>query len=120
MINLSDGAATDGDPLELAQELMTMPTTDGNVLVWNCHLSEAKEAKPLTFPSGTDVLPSNDKFARQLFEMSSILPEGFMSLAEERSLEVSETSRAYVFNAGLDELMELLDIGTRAPTDNLQ
>ncbi len=120
VINISDGAATDGDPLEVAEELMEMSTSDGNVLLWNCHLSEVKDAKPLTFPADTGVLPANDKFAKQLFEMSSVLPEGFMSLAQERSLEVSGTSRAYVFNAGLDELMELLDIGTRAPTENLQ
>ncbi len=120
VINISDGAATDGDPLEVARDLMNMSTNDGNVLFWNCHLSEAKDAQPLTFPSETGVLPANDKFASQLFEMSSVLPEGFKRLAQERSLEVSDTSRAYVFNAGLDELMELLDIGTRAPTENLQ
>lgn len=120
VINISDGAATDGDPMDVATEIMDMSTTDGNVLFWNCHLSEAKDAKPLTFPPDPSVLPSNDKFAKQLFEMSSVLPEGFMALAQERSLEVSDKSRAYVFNAGLDELMELLDIGTRAPTDNIQ
>lgn len=120
IINISDGAATDGDPLDVAKELMDMSTSDGNVLVWNCHLSEVKDAKPLTFPGDTGILPTNDKSAKQLFEMSSILPNSFMALAQERSLEVSGESRAYVFNAGLDELMELLDIGTRAPTENLQ
>ncbi len=120
VINISDGAATDGDPLEVAKELIDMSTNDGNLLFWNCHLSEIKDAQPLTFPSEKGVLPPNDKFAGQLFEMSSVLPPGFKRLAQERSLEVSDTSRAYVFNAGLDELMELLDIGTRAPTENLQ
>lgn len=120
VINISDGAATDGDPLDVSREIMDMSTSDGKVLIWNCHLSESKEAKPLTFPPDTSSLPSNEKFAKQLYEMSSTLPEGFQSLAMERSLEVSGDSRAYVFNAGLDELMELLDIGTRAPTDNLQ
>ncbi len=120
VINISDGAATDGDPLEVAQDIMSLSTSDGNVLVWNCHLSSVKDEKPLTFPSDTGILPANDKFANQLFEMSSVLPEGFLALAQEVALEVSESSRAYVFNAGLDELMELLDIGTRAPTQNLQ
>lgn len=120
VINLSDGAATDGDPLDIAKEILNMSTSDGNVLMWNCHLSEVKDSKPLTFPADPSVLPSNDKFALQLFEMSSALPEGFLNLAKERSLEVESGSRGYVFNAGLDELMELLDIGTRAPTENLQ
>lgn len=120
VINISDGAATDGDPLEVAQDIMNLSTGDGNVLMWNCHLSSVKDEKPLTFPSDTGILPANDKFANQLFEMSSVLPEGFLALAQEVALEVSGSSRAYVFNAGLDELMELLDIGTRAPTQNLQ
>lgn len=120
LINLTDGAATDGDPLEVTKELLEMSTSDGNVLMWNCHLSEIKDAKPLTFPADDSILPKTDKFAHQLFDMSSTLPDGFLSLAKERSLDVEEGSRAYVFNAGLDELMELLDIGTRAPTENLQ
>lgn len=120
VINISDGAATDGDPLEVAQDIMDLSTSDGNVLMWNCHLSSVKDEKPLTFPSDSGILPANDKFAEQLFNMSSTLPEGFLALAQEVAMEVSDSSRAYVFNAGLDELMELLDIGTRAPTENLQ
>ncbi|MEM0156717.1 MAG: VWA domain-containing protein [Thermoplasmataceae archaeon] len=120
VINISDGAATDGDPMKIAREIMEMKTSDGNVLLWNCHLSELKGSKPLAFPSDQAVLPRDDKFARQLFDMSSVLPESFLSIAQERSLDVNGSSRAYVFNAGLDELLELLDIGTRAPTENLQ
>jgi len=120
IINISDGAATDGDPMKVARDLMGMSTSDGNVLLWNCHLSELKGAKPLAFPSDAGALPRDDKFALQLFDMSSVLPDGFLSIAQERSLDVHPGSRAYVFNAGLDELLELLDIGTRAPSENLQ
>ncbi|MCL6090712.1 MAG: VWA domain-containing protein [Candidatus Thermoplasmatota archaeon] len=120
VINISDGAATDGDPLEIAKAIISMSTQDGNVLFWNCHLSELKGQKPVAFPADSTVLPSNEKFATQLFEMSSELPDSFLNLAQERALDVQPGSRAYVFNAGLDELLELLDIGTRAPTENLQ
>ena len=120
IINISDGAATDGDPLEAARHLMEMKSNDGNVLIWNCHLSELKDASPVIFPSSENDLPSGERYARQLFEMSSPLPGSFINIAHERSLTVSESSRGYVFNAGLDELLELLDIGTRAPVENLQ
>ena len=120
VINISDGAATDGDPMKIAREIMEMSTSDGKVLLWNCHLSELKGARPLAFPSDQAVLPRDDKFAQQLFDISSVLPDSFLSIAQERSLDVNSNSRAYVFNAGLDELLELLDIGTRAPTENLQ
>ena len=120
LINITDGAATDGDPHDLSLELMDMSTSDGNVLLWNCHLSESKNEPALIFPDTESVLPTTDKFAKQLFEMSSVLPEPFVRSAEERGLTVSGDSRGYVYNAGLDELIELLDIGTRTPTSNLQ
>lgn len=120
IINISDGAATDGDPLEKAKQIMEMKSSDGNVLIWNCHLSELKGAPPVVFPASESDLPAGDRYAKQLYEMSSPLPEPFLNIAAERSLNVSPGSRGYVFNAGLDELLELLDIGTRAPVDNLQ
>ncbi|MHB8396897.1 MAG: vWA domain-containing protein [Thermoplasmataceae archaeon] len=120
LINITDGAATDGDPLDVARELIEMGTNDGKLLLWNCHLSESKDQKTLIFPDSEGDLPTTDKFAKQLFEMSSVLPEPFVKSAEERSLAVSENSRGYAYNAGLDELIELLDIGTRTPSSNLQ
>jgi len=120
VINISDGAATDGDPTEQANRMRSLSTRDGNVLLWNCHLSELKGADPVIFPDSEGKLPSGDKFAKQLFDMSSTLPEAFIGIAQERGLTVSSGSRGYVFNAGLDELLQLLDIGTRAPVDNIQ
>ena len=120
VINISDGAATDGDVGEIATELRKLGTSDGQVLLWNCHLSELKGAQPVVFPHSEVELPSGDRYARQLFDMSSELPDPFMAIAAERSLKVEQGSKGYVFNAGLDELLELLDIGTRAPVENLQ
>ncbi|MEM0159044.1 MAG: hypothetical protein QW812_05990, partial [Thermoplasmataceae archaeon] len=119
VINISDGAATDGDPSEQARKMTSLSTRDGNVLLWNCHLSELKGADPVVFPESESRLPAGDKFAKQLFEMSSVLPEGFIGVAQERGLVVSPGSKGYVFNAGLDELLQLLDIGTRAPVENI-
>ncbi|MCL5989281.1 MAG: VWA domain-containing protein [Candidatus Thermoplasmatota archaeon] len=120
VIHITDGSATDGDPVPVANSIMDISTSDGNVLMWNCHLSESRGVTPLEFPSSEGVLPPQDKFAKELFTMSSTLPKSFVDVAAERSLNVTQNSRAYVFNAGLDELIELLDIGTRAPTENMQ
>ena len=35
VISVTDGAATDGDPVPLAEEIMAMETNDGNVLIYN-------------------------------------------------------------------------------------
>lgn len=120
VINISDGAATDGDVSKVAKELKELRSNDGNVLLWNCHLSELKGTPPVVFPSSVSELPPGERYANQLFEMSSELPEPFMAIAAERSLKVQPGTKGYVFNAGLDELLELLDIGTRAPVENLQ
>ena len=39
VINITDGESTDGDPLEDAQVLRELSTQDGNVLLFNCHIS---------------------------------------------------------------------------------
>ena len=36
------------------EELKSMSTTDGNLLFWNCHLSESKQEDAVVFPSDED------------------------------------------------------------------
>lgn len=71
VINITDGEATDGDPRPNAEALRQLATSDGNALLFNCHLSSAR-ATPVLFPESAAGLP--DPYAEQLFEMSSILP----------------------------------------------
>ena len=39
VFNITDGDATDGDPTSHAQAIGSLSTADGNVLVFNCHIS---------------------------------------------------------------------------------
>ena len=48
VINITDGEPND-DPTEAAGKLMALETEDGNVLLYNLHLSELA-ASPLLFP----------------------------------------------------------------------
>ncbi len=111
IINIGDGGSTDGDPVAISEELMDMGTDDGKVLMWNCHLSE-KEERPISFPKVELELPE-DKHARTLYQMSSEIPEPMVAIAKEEFSNVEDGCRAYVFNASLEELIKLLDIGTR-------
>lgn len=111
IINISDGGSTDGDPNELAEEIKNIETDDGKVLIWNCHLSEKNE-RPISFPKIELELPE-DNHARTLFEMSSEVPEPMVAIAKEEFSNVENGCKAYVFNANLEELIKLLDIGTR-------
>src|SRR5882724_2563180 len=69
VINISDGKATDGNPQLPALKLKGLATSDGNVLVFNAHLS-SRQAKPIEFPSQESQL--SDPEARLLFKMSSV------------------------------------------------
>ena len=117
VINVSDGAASDGDPEGLAQRIAVLQTSDGNALLFNIHLSDV-EALPIQYPDDEERLPQDD-YARAMFRMSSLLPESSRNQAASLDLPVNENSRGYVFNANMQALVQFLDIGTRAAS-NLQ
>ena len=111
VINISDGGATDGNPEVPALKLRNLATTDGNVLIFNAHLS-SKPTPPIEFPSAESELP--DAQARILFKMSSILPPKLRGTAQSEGFRVNENTRGFVFNADLVSVIRFLDIGTRA------
>src|SRR5262249_42899384 len=43
VIHLTDGESQDGDPEPASQALRLQETTEGNLLLFNCHLSDSKE-----------------------------------------------------------------------------
>jgi len=110
VINITDGEASDGDPLPAAQELRGLASRDGNVLLFNAHISD-KRSSPLEFPSDENSLP--DKFAKLLFRMSSPLPSKLAKAAKADGYPASPQSRGFVFNADLVSIVRFLDIGTR-------
>lgn len=109
VVNVSDGAATDGDPLPAATALRSVDTADGPVLLLNLNLS-AGGGEPLFFPDSDDKLPNQD--ARTLYAMSSPLPPHMCQLAGAQGLLVRTGARGYVFNADVDALARFLQIGT--------
>ena len=110
VINVTDGEATDGDPTSAAEEIRKLKSNDGEVLLFNVHLSSRRGA-PIEYPSNAEVLP--DKFAQQLFQMSSLLPESMLNLAKKESMNATTGSRGFVFNADMVAVIKFLDIGTR-------
>lgn len=110
VINISDGKATDGNPELPAHQLRNQASTDGNVLVFNAHLSSAP-ARPIEFPSSETELA--DPHAALLFRMSSVLPPKLREAARGEGFPVDDNSRGFVFNADLVSVIRFLDIGTR-------
>jgi hypothetical protein len=111
VLHLTDGESTDGDPTEIAMKLRSQLTTDGNVLLFNLHVSTAG-GNPISFPASEAALP--DQFSRLLFSMSSLLPSQMRTLASNQGYGVEEGSKGFVYNADVAGIVQFLEIGTRA------
>lgn len=118
IINLTDGAYTDQSPANVVRELSQLSTADGNVLVFNCHISK-EGGMSVSFPSDTQA-GTLSGLARELYEMSSPLPEPMRRQAQAKGYQVEAGARGYVFNADLVTMIDFLDIGTRAIQDRVE
>ncbi len=110
VLNLSDGEPTDGDPRSPSETVKGLSSSDGNVVLLNCHTSSKISEPAILFPSNGDGL--HDDHSRLLFDMSSVMPELMRLRASELGFGVSESSRGFVFNAEPTDIVNFLDIGT--------
>jgi len=111
VINITDGEPTDGNPQEIVEKIKQISTNDGQVLIFNAHIS-ATSPQEFVFVSSEDVLPNEN--AKRLFKMSSVLTPPMVDLAKIAGFNVVPESRGYCYNAAITSLISFLDIGTRA------
>ncbi len=112
VLHLTDGQSTDGDPLASMQALTSLSSSDGNVLLFNIHISSNPNAREIQFPGQLDELP--DPFAQTLYTGSSSLTPFMRSVARDAyGMLLSDSARAFVMNARDVLLIAALDIGTR-------
>jgi hypothetical protein len=111
VIHITDGESTDGDPADEMTKLKGLQSSDGDVLLFNVHLSSNAKASATAFPDSADALP--DDYARQLFEGASTLTPFMRSVASEQGIDVGEGARGFVLNADLVLVIQALEIGTR-------
>lgn len=111
VFNFTDGESTDGNPEYIAEEIKQISTQYGNVLCFNLHLSSV-QASPVEYPDREDILP--DEFSRELFRMSSIMPNYMIKRANspEFGLNLSSQARGFVFNGNIVSLINFLRLGT--------
>ena len=108
-IHLTDGEPTDGDPQPFADALKGLSTDDGELLLFNCHISES-QAAGVMFPNSEQILP--DELARSLFRMSSELPDKLRGVAESKGVGIGLGARGMVFNADGAQMLMLIQMGT--------
>ncbi|MFC5752405.1 hypothetical protein [Actinomadura rugatobispora] len=115
VLNLSDGWATDGDPTGIGKKIASLGTNDGQVLLFNLHLSSEESAfgnagRPIVFPESPAGL---DAKAATMFEISSPLPDRMLGYAAEHNISARAGARGFIHNAGADLVIKFLQIGTR-------
>jgi hypothetical protein len=111
VLHLTDGESTDGDPSQIGHEILSRRSNDGEVLLFNCHVSSRHSLK-IEYPSDDSGLP--DDFAKMLFNISSRLPEPFGRAASEMGINIGgEGARGFVFNGDPVAVAQFFDIGTR-------
>jgi hypothetical protein len=109
VVNITDGEAN-SDPDSAAAAIRGLSCNDGDVLLFNLHVSSQPVAA-IEFPDSEAALP--DQFEKQLFRMSSVLPPVMCAAAKQQEFRVSDNSRGFVFNADLVSVIQFLDIGTK-------
>ncbi len=114
VINISDGFPTDAKApqmIDIANEIKALGTMDGNVLIFNIHLSSNNEHSQVVFPKDIAELDGSIA-AEMLYEMSSELPSSYNKEIAGLKGEMSATSyRAMGFNTRAD-FVQMLNVGT--------
>ena len=115
IINITDGefnGATKEYVLQQANELKSMFTNDGNVILFNIHIS-ANKAVCVTCPASKDEV-SFSSLATTMYEMSSLLPMRYSDRIADLRGDGTPNNRyrAMSTNADMSTLIQLMDIGT--------
>ena len=123
IINITDGefnGAKREEILQMANEIKSMFTNDGNVILFNIHFTASKSTEEVVCPIEISELGGN-RYAETLFNMSSLLPERYNTDIS-RYLNDNRTGRhrAMGVNADATALIKLMDLGTPTNVNQAQ
>lgn len=114
IINITDGQFTQvtrEQVVQQANELKAMFTNDGNVLLWNIHITP-NNLEQVLLPIGKEEL-KGDKYSELLYDMSSLLPTRYnQPISDIRGDSVNARHVAMATNTDMSTLIQLMDIGT--------
>lgn len=119
VINITDGEPNDfkhgkaPDTENAAQKLMQISTTDGQLLLFNAHIT-GRQGTSVLLPSEESDL--TDPYAKLLFRISSVIPDSMLSEAQSLGFQPRNNARGFTFNADPESLIKLLTFGSSAHT----
>jgi uncharacterized protein YegL len=110
VINITDGEPNNRSQAETAaRRLLSLATSDGNVLLLNAHIADAA-AQEIKLPSDENGLPND--FARLLYQISSVLPKPMLDAAVNAGFAPSPAARGLIVNASTETLTNLIAFGS--------
>ena len=122
VFNITDGVGSNcsqQDLLSISEQIRSIGTSDGKVLLINIHMASDDNSNAVIFPSDSDIDESNHRM-KLLAECSSIMPEAFNGLIRaQRGDCATPPFHAMSYNASLTEVITILNIGSRSITNLL-
>jgi len=110
ILHVTDGQSTDGAPEDVADGLRQIATKDGQVLLFNLHVTTGGGLE-IVFPTAETAL--DDEYSRMLFRMSSALPAHLAKFAGDKGYAIADGSRGFIFNGDPQCIVDFFEIGTR-------
>lgn len=120
IINITDGeynGVSRDEMQQLANQLKSMFTNDGNILLFNVHVT-ASNTESVQFPHSVSEL-NNNGYGKDLFNMSSELPLLYSEKIKELFNDSAQTDiryRAMGVNVGMESFVKMMNIGTLSST----
>lgn len=119
IINISDGVpyydrlsieTCIKETTEVAKQIMNIHNADGNVLIFNAEIGDG--GHKIITPSSESEVMSAGAPAQFLYDISSVIPDGYKDAARKNELDIKPGSRGCIFNADAVELIKLIDFGS--------
>jgi len=116
VINITDGELTDGsvrDMTNKGDEIKALSTNDGNVLLFNVHISSSN-VHGILFPKSPHEIPP-DEYSQALFEISSPLTDFMIDKAKRTSENfhaLTQGCKGCGFNTDFEQFVNFLNIGS--------
>ncbi len=108
--HMTDGEYQGDDPTPIVQRIMSMGTTDGNVLVENIFISDKLLRNPVSdvyaWPGMVNESELANDYARALWKMSSPIPDSYLSEMQEFGYNL-QSSAPMMFPAQTKELIRM-------------
>ena len=93
----------------IAKEIMSLSNEDGNVIIFNAEIGD--DGNRVIMPNDEDINSANSA-AKFLYDISSVVPKGYLDAAVKNELQIKPGSKGCVFHADAEYLIKLIDFGS--------